>query len=47
MEAFSEKTQKIGLFLELTAQIKDHRRIDWGNIKYSLEEILFLTTGVR
>lgn len=43
METFEETKPKIALFLELTSQIKDHRRIDRGNIKHSLPEIFFLT----
>ncbi len=43
MEIFEIKKSKIALFVELTAQLKDHRRINKGNIRYSLQEILFLT----
>lgn len=43
MEIFEEKEPKIALFLELIAPLKDHRRIDKGNIRHSLQEILFLT----
>lgn len=43
METFEEKNHKISLFLELTKQLKDHRRVDRGNIRHSLQEILFLT----
>ena len=43
METFEEKNQKIALFVELTSQLKDHRRIDKGNIQFSLNEIFFLT----
>ena len=43
METISEKNPKTSLFLELTKQLKDHRRIDKGNIRHSLEEIFFLT----
>jgi predicted transposase YbfD/YdcC len=43
METTKEKNHKISLFLELTKQLKDHRRTNKGNIRHSLEEILFLT----
>lgn len=43
MEIFENKKPKNALFIELTGQLKDHRRTDKGNIQYSLQEILFLT----
>lgn len=43
MKTFEEKNNKIALFVELTSQLKDHRRIDKGNIQFSLNEIFFLT----
>lgn len=43
METFESKNHKISIFLELTKGLKDHRRINRGNIRHSLEEILFLT----
>jgi predicted transposase YbfD/YdcC len=44
METFSE-LKKIALFKENFASLKDHRRIDKGNIRHSLNEILFLTVS--
>jgi predicted transposase YbfD/YdcC len=43
MEIFENQKPKTALFIELTAQLKDHRRINKGNICHSLQEILFLT----
>lgn len=43
MDTFSDKNQKIALFLELISQIKDHRRTIKGNIRHPLAEIMFLT----
>jgi predicted transposase YbfD/YdcC len=43
MNTFEDKNQKIALFIELIAKLKDHRRINKGNIRHSLQEILFLT----
>lgn len=43
MEIFEPKILKIALFLELIARLEDHRRINKGNIRHSLQEILFLT----
>lgn len=43
MEIFENQKHKTALFIELTAQLKDHRRTNKGNIRYTLQEILFLT----
>lgn len=43
MQNFEEKNEKIAIFLELISLLKDHRRIDKGNIRHSLPEIFFLT----
>ncbi len=43
MEAIEKEKQKTSLFIELTSQLKDHRRTNKGNIRHSLQEILFLT----
>lgn len=43
MDNFEDKNQKIALFLELISQLKDHRRINKGNIRHTLPEIFFLT----
>jgi predicted transposase YbfD/YdcC len=43
MENFENKIQKLALFIELTRQLKDHRRVNKGNIRYTLQELLFLT----
>lgn len=43
MKTFEESKHKIALFIELTSQLKDHRRIDRGNIRHSLPEIFFLS----
>lgn len=43
MENFSSENNKIALFQELIAKLKDHRRTNKGNIRHSLQEILFLT----
>ncbi len=43
MEIFENQKPKTSLFIELTAQLVDHRRTNKGNIRYSLQEILFLT----
>jgi predicted transposase YbfD/YdcC len=43
METIEIKNKKPETFLELTTKLKDHRRINKGNIKHSLHEILFLT----
>lgn len=43
MKNFEAENNKISLFIELTSQLKDHRRVNKGNIKHSLQEILFLT----
>jgi predicted transposase YbfD/YdcC len=43
MEIFENQKPKNALFIELTAQLKDHRRTNKGNISHSLQEILFLT----
>jgi predicted transposase YbfD/YdcC len=43
MEAFKEEDKKTRFFLELTRQLKDHRRVNTGNIRHPMHEILFLT----
>jgi predicted transposase YbfD/YdcC len=43
MKIFENQKPKTSLFIELTAQLVDHRRTNKGNIRYSLQEILFLT----
>jgi predicted transposase YbfD/YdcC len=43
MENFENKIQKLALFIELTGQLKDHRRVNKGNLRYTLQELLFLT----
>lgn len=43
MKNFESKKPNLALFLELTGQLKDHRRINKGNLRYTLQEILFLT----
>jgi hypothetical protein len=43
MEAFKEEDKKTRFFLELTKQLKDHRRVNTGNIRHPMHEILFLT----
>ena len=43
MKSFEEKNKKIATFIELVSLLKDHRRIDKGNIRHSLSEIFFLT----
>jgi predicted transposase YbfD/YdcC len=43
MENFENKTQNLSLFIELTRQLKDHRRVNKGNLRYTLQELLFLT----
>ena len=43
MNTFEDKNQNIALFIELISHLKDHRRINKGNIRHSLQEILFLT----
>ncbi len=43
METFLSSNQKIALFKEYFIPLKDKRRINKGNIRYSLHEILFLT----
>ena len=43
MNIFEEKNTKTALFLELISKLKDHRRINTGNIRHSLQEIIFLS----
>ena len=43
MNTFEEKNTKTALFLELISKLKDHRRINTGNIRHSLQEIIFLS----
>lgn len=43
MKTFEAENRKMSLFLELTSQLKDHRRTSGGNIRHSLQEIFFLT----
>jgi predicted transposase YbfD/YdcC len=43
MKNFEVENEQMVLFIELTSQLRDHRRTNRGNIKHSLQEILFLT----
>jgi DDE_Tnp_1-associated len=43
IEIFENQKQKTALFIGLTAQLKDNRSTNKGNICHSLQEILFLT----
>ena len=43
MNIFEEKNTKTALFVELISKLKDHRRINTGNIRHSLQEIIFLS----
>jgi len=43
MKTFQDKNYKKALFQDFFTQLKDHRRVSKGNIKYSLDEIIFLT----
>lgn len=43
MNTFQNEKSKIELFQDLISQLKDHRRINKGNIRHSLQEIFFLT----
>jgi predicted transposase YbfD/YdcC len=43
MNTFQSENHKTSLFKELVLQIKDNRRINKGNIRHSVAELLFLT----
>jgi predicted transposase YbfD/YdcC len=43
MQTFETKNNKISLFEEQKSLLKDYRRLEKGNIRHSLPEILFLT----
>jgi hypothetical protein len=43
MNPFQKENHKIALLIELISSLKDHRRANRGNIRYSLQEIFFLT----
>lgn len=43
MKILEEENHNIALFIDLAAQLKDHRRTNKGNLRHSLPEILFLT----